>query len=81
MSNILMGSVKYFPGFRKSDLACVTVTHMYPCMLAQDLCFFFKLLFSPLGESNIKTRSQIIFLKCEEREESKLQFIYIATMH
>jgi len=55
---------------------------MYPCMLAQDLCFYFKLIFSPLGENNFETRTRhVICLKPKEREESKLQFIYIATMH
>lgn len=78
VSNILRGSVKCLTDFRKSGSVWLTVTHMYPCMLAQDLCFYFKLLFSLLIESRI---SCFIFLKPKAREESKHQFIDVEDMH
>lgn len=77
-SNILRGSVKCLTDFRKSVLVWVTVTRMYPYMLAQDLCFYFKLLFPSLIESRI---SCFIFLKPKAREGSDLHFIYVEAMH
>lgn len=78
LSNILRGSVKCLTDFRKSGSVWLTVTHMYPCMLVQDLCFYFKLLFPSLIESRI---SRFILLKPKAREESKHQFIYVEAKH